>query len=68
MKVNYIGSPLTDAQRMEYRSEIAPALFDGGWRPEDRNAMMKEYDLCDEAADIIIDEMIAIMKSNNETA
>lgn len=68
MKVNYIGSPLTDAQRMEYRSEIAPSLFDGGWRPEDRNAMMKEYDLCDEAADIIIDEMIAIMKSNNETA
>lgn len=52
---------LTDMQRMEYRHTIAPSLYDGGWRPKDRDQMMKEYDLCDEAADIIIDEMTDIM-------
>ena len=52
---------LTDEQRMEYRHTIAPSLYDGGWRPKDRDLMMKAYDLCDEAADIIIDEMTYIM-------
>jgi len=67
MKVNYIGSTLTDVQRTVCRTEIAPALYDGGWRPEDRNAMMEEYDLCEEEADIIVDEMTLIMIENSET-
>ena len=66
MKINYIDSPLTDAQRTEYRYEIAVALYDGGWRSEDRESMIKEYDLCEEAADIIVDAMLDIIREGNE--
>lgn len=66
MKLNYIDSPLTSEQRMEYCHTIAPSLYDGGWRPEDRDAMMKEYNLCEEAVDIIINRMIEIIKANKD--
>ena len=32
---------------------VAASLFDGGWRAEDREELISEYDLTDEEADEI---------------
>ena len=34
-------------------SGSAAALYDGGWRAEDRDQLIAEYDLTDEDADVI---------------
>lgn len=36
---------------------IAANLLDGGWTPEDKADMMAEYELTEEEADEIIEEM-----------
>lgn len=35
----------------------AAALFDGGWRSEDKEALMAEYELTDEEAEEICEEL-----------
>lgn len=35
----------------------AAALFDGGWRSDDREQLINEYDLTDEEADKIVLEL-----------
>ena len=38
----------------DYESAAA-ALYDGGWRAEDKEQLKKEYDLTDEDAERIVD-------------
>ena len=38
----------------DYES-MAAALYDGGWRAEDKEQLKKEYDLTDEDAERIVD-------------
>lgn len=48
----------------KYSSEtqsIAAALFEGGWRKEDKEQLMQEYGLTDEQADVIC-ELLAEME------
>lgn len=40
----------------------AAALYDGGWRSEDRDQLMQEYDLTDQEADEISTELAEIEK------
>lgn len=35
----------------------AAALYDGGWRAADRNAIQKEYDLTDDDTDVIVEKL-----------
>lgn len=39
----------------------AVALLDGGWKPEDRDEIKREYDLTDDEADDICAEMENIL-------
>ena len=43
----------------------AAALYDGGWRAEDRDQLISEYDLTAEEADELVEELAAI-EANEE--
>ncbi len=48
-------------ERMNKEHEIdtiAAALYDGGWRAEDRDWMIEEYGFSEENADLICDRML----------
>ena len=40
----------------------ASALIDGGWRPEDREQLMVEYDLTEEEAEDLVVTMAKILE------
>lgn len=42
----------------------AEALYDGGWRAEDRTQLMTEFDLSEEEANVIADELEKIADRN----
>ena len=42
----------------------AEALYDGGWRAEDRDQIMTEFDLSEEEANVITDELEKIADRN----
>lgn len=43
----------------------AAALYDGGWKAEDRDQLIKEYELTDEEADKICEILEKYEKENN---
>ena len=43
----------------------AAALYDGGWKAEDRDQHIKEYELTDEEADKICEILEKYEKENN---
>ena len=49
---------IEDMQRM------AEALYDGGWRAEDHDQLMSEYDLTSDEADAICEALKDIEESN----
>lgn len=51
-------------KEMELRYTTAPALYDGGWRAEDRDEMKHEYDFSDKELDIICEELEKIENRN----
>lgn len=51
-------------KEMELRYQVAPSLYDGGWRAEDRDEMKHEYDLSDEELDIICEALENIENQN----
>lgn len=46
--------------------DCAIALYDGGWRPEDKEDMINEYDLTDDEADSYIDVFERLLKDEEE--
>ena len=51
-------------KEMELRYNAAPALYDGGWRAEDRDELKDCYDLTDEELGIICDALENIENQN----
>lgn len=47
-------------------TEIADALFDGGWRAKDRWGLIREYDFTNEEADAICDFLTELEKEAEE--
>ena len=45
--------------------DSAAALFDGGWRAEDRDFLISEYDLTDDEADSICEVLAEFEKEEN---
>ena len=43
----------------------AAALYDGGWKAEDRDQFIEEYELTDEEADKICEILVKYEKENN---
>lgn len=48
----------------DYEASIA-ALYDGGWKAEDRDQLIKEYELTDEEADKICEILEKYEKEND---
>ena len=46
--------------------DCAIALYEGGWRPEDKEDMINEYDLTDDEADSYIDVFERLLKDKEE--
>lgn len=40
----------------------AAALLDGGWKPEDKDELMKEYDLSEDEAQELVEEMEELLE------
>ena len=47
-------------------SSSAAALIDGGWKPEDKQQLIKEYDLTAEEAEQLADEMRRMIENKIE--
>ena len=46
--------------------DCAIALYDGGWRPEDREDLIEEYDLTEDEVDSYIDVFERLLKDEEE--
>lgn len=45
----------------------AVSLYDGGWRPEDKDQLMEEYGLTDEEATAICAQLVKIQEQSAPT-
>lgn len=50
---------------MDYNTSEA-FLYDGGWRAEDRDQLISEYDLTEEEANGLVEELAEIEGENKE--
>jgi hypothetical protein len=46
--------------------DCAIALYDGGWRPEDREDLIEEYDLTEDEVDSYIDVFERLLKDEED--
>lgn len=51
---------------MKSYSDAAIALYDGGWRAEDRDQLISEYNLTAEEAETIVEDLHDIEHDNTE--
>lgn len=55
-----------EPERIEDIESSAAALYDGGWRAEDRDQMIEEYDLHPDDADEICEKLAEYEENENE--
>lgn len=51
---------------MKSYSDSAIALYDGGWRAEDKDQLISEYNLATEEAEAIVKDLHDIEQDNTE--